>query len=258
MPFALRTAVLSDAGCVRADNEDSACCIAPTPGTAQARQGVLALVADGMGGHAAGEVASRLAAEAVGERYYRDTGTEPRAALDAALREANRRIHAAARADTALAGMGTTCTALVLRGGYAYAAHVGDSRLYLVRGDAIYRMTEDHSLVMEMVRQGWLTPEQARQHAERNVLTRALGTRPEVEIVNWEQPFPLRPGDRFVLCTDGLHDLVDDDEIKAVALSGEAPEAICAALLELAKSRGGYDNVSIVVVQLDGAGHELA
>jgi serine/threonine protein phosphatase PrpC len=129
---------------------------------------------------------------------------------------------------------------------------VGDSRLYLVRGGQIYLMTEDHSAVMEMVKQGLLTLEQARHHPEKNVILRALGSHAEVEITIWEELFPVHEGDRFLLCSDGLYDLVEDNEILQAVVAGSAQSA-CEALIALAKERGGYDNITVGIVGLNPA-----
>jgi serine/threonine protein phosphatase PrpC len=247
-PYAITVSMLSDKGCVRPGNEDRASYSYPQPPSPQARYGLLALVADGMGGHAAGEVASNMAVHIIAHVYYRGVA-EPHQALRKAFCEANRQIYRTARRNPGYQGMGTTCTGLVLRGGAAYCAHVGDSRLYLVRGDAIYLMTEDHSVVMQMLRQGLITQEQARHHADKNIILRALGTRPQVLVSTWGQPLPIKADDRFILCTDGLSDLVPDEEIKAIALA-EEPATACEQLIALAKTRGGYDNITVGVLSV--------
>jgi protein phosphatase len=149
--------------------------------------------------------------------------------------------------------MGTTCTALVLQNGTAISAHVGDSRLYLVREGGIYLMTEDHSAVMEMVKAGLITIEQARHHPEKNVILRAMGSHPDVEVTTWQEPFPVRAGDSFLLCSDGLYDLVENDEIKRAVEAAE-PRAACESLIALAKERGGHDNISVGIVSLLASG----
>jgi protein phosphatase len=250
-PYSITVSMLSDKGCLRAENEDHASYSYPQPSCPQARWGLLALVADGMGGHAAGEVASKMAIRIINHVYYRDM-TEPHKALKNAFSKANRQIYRTARRNSCYQGMGTTCTSLALRGKMAYCAHVGDSRLYLVRGEAIYLMTEDHSVVMQMLRQGLITQEQARHHAEKNVLLRALGTQPRVAVSTWRQPFPIQMDDRFILCTDGLSDLVPEEEIKAVALT-EEPVAACEKLIALAKAGGGYDNITVGVLHVKAA-----
>jgi protein phosphatase len=214
------------------------------------RKGVLIVVADGMGGCQAGEVASRIAAETVTRVYYA-SDAEPQSALAAAFQQANSEIYQFSLHRDDLNGMGTTCTALAIQGGVAHSAHVGDSRLYLVRSSSIYQMTEDHSVVNELIKQGIITPHAARHHADRNIILRALGSRASIEVATWEQPLPVRAGDRFVLCSDGLHDTVTDDEIRLATESAEAAAA-CESLVGTARSRGGYDNITVAIARVDG------
>jgi len=242
----------SDVGCVRELNEDSGTYIQPDDPELLRSKGLLIVVADGMGGHSAGEVASRLAVDVVTRAYYEDGG-DARSALEKAFHEANREIHKAAENDASKNGMGTTCTALVLQNGTAISAHVGDSRLYLVREGSIYLMTEDHSAVMEMVKAGLITLEQARHHPEKNVILRAMGSHPEVEVTTWQEPFPVKAGDRFLLYSDGLYDLVEDEEIKSIVMLS-APQTACESLIALAKERGGHDNITVGVVSLKPVG----
>lgn len=249
--FDVVASMLSDVGCVRELNEDSGAYIQPDNPELRASKGSLILVADGMGGHSAGEVASRLAVDVITRIYYEDSG-DPQSALKKAFREANREIHKAAEKDESKAGMGTTCTALVLQNGTAISAHVGDSRLYLVREQTVYLMTEDHSAVMEMVKAGLITIEQARHHPDKNVILRAMGSHPEVEVATWNAPLPVRGGDRFVLCSDGLYDLVSDDEIKEKVAERD-PLSACETLIGLARERGGYDNITVGVIAIESA-----
>ncbi len=242
-------ASLSDPGCHRELNEDSVRVVRPK-GEEQSRKGLLVVVADGMGGHQSGEVASALAVEVVCREYYARSGHVPEC-LAEAFDAANREIYDQSSSRQALGGMGTTCTALALVGREAWAAHIGDSRLYLVRGGAIYRMTEDHSAVMDLVKKGILSTDQARRHADRNVLLKAMGHHEKIEADVWPVQFPARPGDRFVLCSDGLHDPVDDDEIRDKVQRLD-PEPACAELVRLARERGGYDNISVAVVRMEG------
>lgn len=246
--FDVVVSMSSDVGCVRELNEDSGRFIQPDDPELLLSKGVLIVVADGMGGHSAGEVASGLAVEVITRAYYEDGG-DPRSALEKAFHEANNAIHKAAEKDASKNGMGTTCTALVLQNGTAISAHVGDSRLYLVREDSIYLMTEDHSAVMEMVKAGLITLEQARHHPEKNVILRAMGSHAEVEVTTWQEPFPVRAGDRFLLCSDGLYDLVEDEEIKRIVVLS-APQTACENLIALAKERGGHDNITVGIVSL--------
>ena len=243
---------LSDPGCVRENNEDRARVVRPAdPGVIDAK-GILVLVADGMGGHSAGEVASEICCAAVHRAYYDDASATPQA-LRGALLEANRLIFEAASRDPRLHGMGTTCTALVLRGWQAFWAHVGDSRLYLARDDGLYQMTQDHSVVARLVADGQLARAEARHHADRNVILRALGTHPDVQVDAVEQPLDLRPGDRFLLSTDGLTDPVDDGELLQVLGSGAAAAA-CQGLVARARAHGAPDNVTAVVVDVHAEG----
>jgi protein phosphatase len=238
---------LSDPGCHRELNEDSYRLVIPEETEEHPRKGLLVVVADGMGGHQAGEVASGLAVDIVSREYMSGNGAAAEC-LEKALQAANREIFEQSSSRQSLGGMGTTCSALALLPGEAWAAHVGDSRIYLVRGDAIYRMTEDHSAVMDLVKKGVLSAEQARRHADRNVLLRAVGHHETLEVDVWPVPFPVKPGDCFVLCSDGLHDPVDDMEIKD-AVSRLEPQEACAELVRLARERGGYDNITVVVVR---------
>jgi protein phosphatase len=210
-------------------------------------RGVLAIVADGMGGHSGGEVASRLAVDTIHRVYYGEVETDIQTALVRAFQEANRAIFETARGDEHLAGMGTTATALVVHGTQAFSAHVGDSRIYLMRDGAVYIMSEDHSAVGQMVVKGLITLDEARRHTDRNVILRALGTRPEVGVATWQKPFPLRAGDQFLLCSDGLHDLVDERTMASV-LEGDPPIEACGKLIALARQRGGYDNITAAVL----------
>src|SRR5215471_11742726 len=216
--------VITDCGCVRDLNEDCCQIVQPSDPDLLDRKGVLIIVADGMGGCQAGEVASRIAVETVARAYYASAG-EPQAALVAAFHEANSEIHRLALVRDELNGMGTTCTALVIHDRVAHSAHVGDSRLYLVRFSSIYQMTEDHSVVKELIRQGAITPNAARHHIDRNIILRALGSHAAVQVATWEQSLPVRPGDQFVLCSDGLHDSVSDEEILFATESGETSAA---------------------------------
>ncbi|HKF57134.1 MAG TPA: Stp1/IreP family PP2C-type Ser/Thr phosphatase [Blastocatellia bacterium] len=244
--LAITASVQSDVGCHREINEDCSAYVDPSDDVLVSARGRLVIVADGMGGHLAGEVASRMAVDVISRVYYQTPG-DALAALRTSFTEANREIYQSSTEVQGRNGMGTTCTALVLRNGTALAAHVGDSRLYLIRGGQIYLMTEDHSAVMELVKRGLLTREQARHHPDKNVILRALGSHSEVEISIWDEPFPIRGGDRFLLCSDGLYDLVEDKEIMEVVLASDSRSA-CAGLITLAKERGGYDNITVAVV----------
>jgi PPM family protein phosphatase len=207
--------------------------------------GVLFAVADGMGGHAAGEVASRLAVETATDTW-KESSAGVLKGIRQAMTSANLTVFDRAGADPTLRGMGTTLTMTTLSGSEAVTAHVGDSRAYLVRDREIRQLTVDHSRVMEMLRMRLITPEQARSHPARSMLTRSLGAEPlvQVDVVR----VPTREDDVLVLCTDGLWDVVSREEI-AAAVSATPREA-CDALIDLAVTRGAPDNVSALVIHV--------
>jgi serine/threonine protein phosphatase PrpC len=244
-------AALTDAGPVRLANQDSVAVVLPEDLRQLAERGVLTVVADGMGGHEGGEVASGIAAARVAEAYYAAPGS-PQDALLKAFEVANREIYEMARTHPRLIGMGTTCTAVAVVNGLAYSAHVGDSRLYLIREGHIYQMTEDHSATMEMVRHGMLTLAEARSHDERNVILKAMGTRPELDTAHWSAPFPARENDRLLLCSDGLYERIEDHELADIT-SSRTPIDGCRELIRLAVERQSTDNVSAVVLEVSGA-----
>ncbi|CAN5348401.1 N/A [soil metagenome] len=254
--YEVLASVQTDVGCVREANEDSGRHVRPNDPALRQTKGALTIIADGTGGHASGEVASQMAVEIVSRVYYQAEDDSPTAALKHAVEEANRLIHAASLKDEKLRGMGTTCTALVLRGGFAHCAHVGDSRLYMLRDGEIYLLTEDHSAVMEMVKLGLITPEEARTHEDKNVILRALGTSPEVEVSVWGEPFAVREGDQYLLCSDGLYDLVRDEEIRRALVEAADAHAAGEELIALAQERGGHDNIKVGIVGVvrEGAG----
>ncbi len=252
--FKLDAAWQSDAGCARENNEDNALYRDSLHQSKSETKGSLMIVADGVGGHSAGEEASRIAVETICNRFFDsqrffESSEQINEALREAFAEANQAIFQTAQSRFDWQGMGTTATALVICGGQAFAAQVGDSRLYLVREGRIYQLSEDHSAVMEMVRMGVMTLAEAESHEDRNIILRALGTKPEVAVTVWEKPFPVRGGDSFVLCTDGLFDLVSDEEIKAI-VTNETPAAGCQKLIDLAKANGGYDNITVGIVRV--------
>jgi protein phosphatase len=212
-------------------------------------------VADGMGGHAAGEIASRLAIETLLQARRRElpqgtkiSADEAATWLRDAFSEANRRICDSIRLHEERRGMGTTVVALLHNGEGAVVGHVGDSRVYLLRGDDLIRMTSDHSWVNEQVKLGLLSDDAAQRHPMRNIVTRALGSREDVlvDVASTR----LEAGDVFVLCSDGLNTMLTDDEIRSVVLRHrDEPESACRALVHAANVSGGEDNVTVVVVR---------
>jgi protein phosphatase len=244
----IRSSALTSAGLVRPANEDAVSVVVPERQDLLFTRGVLAVVADGMGGVGGGSQASGTAVDTI-TRYYVESSGRPSRVLQGALLAANKTIFKLSKQNPTLAGMGTTCVALVLMPDQAWAAWVGDSRLYLIRSGQIFQLTEDHSWVSNLVREGILTGEQAACHEHRHVLTKALGTKPEVEVSFWEQPMSVRAGDRFLLCSDGLHDLLTENELLQGASAFSVEEATD-ALIQMAHDRGGYDNVSSVVLEV--------
>ncbi len=216
----------------------------------------LLAVADGMGGAAAGEVASKLAMQVLDEMFSRyveelEQG-RPIVGIDKltekAVRLANRRVYAAAISNQRRRGMGTTLTMVAVLGRRAYLGHVGDSRAYLVRGHKIYQLTKDHSWVEEQLEKGLISEEEAEQHEWRNLITRALGTRPQVapDIVEID----VQKGDIFVISTDGLHGLVKPEEILAEVRRTNNHQSSVEYLIALANERGGPDNITLVIAEV--------
>lgn len=244
----MKVAFLTDKGCVRENNEDHIGVFVPLDNQRHDAAALL-IVADGMGGHQGGEVASRLAVEVIRQICAESQGLSYSDSLGQAFAAANSVILERAGENPALLGMGSTATALLLNGQDAWFAHIGDSRLYRQRGGALLQLSEDHSLVSEMVKAGLMTPDQAVRHPSRNIITRALGSDAEAMPQVTDQPFDVRAGDRFLLCSDGLHDLVSEAEMLE-AISGPSPEVACQALVELAKERGGKDNISLIVAEV--------
>jgi protein phosphatase len=238
----LHAAALSDVGLRRPANED---CYALAPDLG------LFLVADGMGGHRAGQVASEMAAQAAvaALRTLADASASLTEKLRYAVSSANREILSAALAKPELAGMGTTLVALLADGERVALAHVGDSRGYLVRGARIRCLTDDHSLVAELVRRREISESAAKGHPHRHVLTRALGVRRNVE-PDLAELSP-EPGDVFVLCSDGLTGLVEDEEIAEVVGAERDLEVACGRLVDAANSRGGEDNITVLLVRCE-------
>ncbi|HYO30412.1 MAG TPA: protein phosphatase 2C domain-containing protein [Thermomicrobiales bacterium] len=245
--LAIAVAAASDVG-GRPSNEDVALAIELTgAGSAgDAPPAFLLAVADGMGGHAGGEVASRLAIETIRDVVAPGEGGDAALLLKQAFRRANEAIVAEAEA-TGADGMGTTLTAAILRGKYATVASVGDSRAYLLRGRGVTQVTKDHSLVAEQVARGELTPDEARASPRRNVLTHALGTQPKLaRDLPAVFELTLLPEDRLLLCTDGFHDVLEQNDYARI-LAAAAPEEAVDRLIRMANERGTTDNVSAAV-----------
>jgi PPM family protein phosphatase len=229
----------TDTGRQRHANEDSYYAKAP-----------LFAVADGMGGAQAGEVASRIAAGAF-EQGPLDDDASAEGQLEGIAQEANREIHKLAQEDASRAGMGTTLTAAMVQDDEVSLGHVGDSRAYLLRNGELKRLTKDHSLVEELRRQGRLTEEQAEEHPQRSIITRALGPEPSVNVDT--MTFPARDGDVFLLCSDGLTTMVSDEQIREILTGSKNLRAAVNKLVEAANRGGGRDNITAVAFRLADA-----
>ena len=238
-----QVASLTDTGRRRRHNEDAYVCEPP-----------LFAVADGMGGAQAGELASNLAAAALRDEGSRGGGEER---VDELIQEANRRVYERQTQDSSATGMGTTMTVALVEDGHVAIGHVGDSRAYLIRDRRLEQLTEDHSLVAELVRSGKLSPEEAEGHPQRSVITRALGTDPDVDVDTFS--VETKPGDLFLLCSDGLTAMVDDETIlREVERNREDLTAASKALVKAANKGGGEDNITVVFFEIgDDAGEPL-
>jgi protein phosphatase len=241
-------AAATDTGMRRANNQDSFTVVRASHARAWRQRGHVFLVADGMGAHAVGELASKMACDLIPHTYLKMRSGSPAEAITKAFREVSSLIYSRASANRDFQGMGTTCSALILLPDGALVAHVGDSRVYRIRQNRIDQLSFDHSLVWELVRRNHLTTEQANQSVPKNVITRSLG--PELDIeVDIEGPQPVELGDVFLLCSDGLSGPVDDQEIGAFAANFH-PRDACRYLINLANLRGGPDNITVMIVRI--------
>ena len=240
---------LSDVGCQRVNNEDSYGYWESPDESFFARLGRLAIVADGMGGCEGGQFASRIAVEAVQQVYSNSADADPQQRLLEGFREAHGRIRQRARETPSLLGMGTTLTAFAVVGDQLYYAHVGDSRLYLLRAGKLHLVTHDHSLVSRLVETGIIRAEDADTHPQKHVLTAAVGIADEIQPESPAEPVALRESDILLLCTDGLWGQVSERELEQVLATQTPPEA-CRSLVQLAKERGGPDNITLQIARL--------
>jgi PPM family protein phosphatase len=251
----LQKSARTDVGMRRANNQDSHTVVLAEDEASWRASGHFLMVADGMGAHAAGELASRLAVENVPHLYRHYHELPPREALERAICETNSEINRRGLANPDFHNMGTTASVLVLSAQGAFVGHVGDSRVYRLRGDCLQQLTFDHSLVWELQAAGQLSTNTDLAHSvPKNVITRSLGPHPQV-VVDVEGPFPVEVGDTFLLCSDGLSGQVEDHELGAI-LANLSPEEAASVLVDLANLRGGPDNITVIVAR--AAGPELA
>lgn len=248
--FAVEVAQQSDLGMRRMNNQDSLAVVVTDDEAKWRSRGHLLMVADGMGAHAAGELASKIAADNIPHTYFKLRDLYPPAALRQAIREINALIYSKGQSNIGFQGMGTTCSCLVLLPQGALVAHVGDSRVYRLRGHRLAQLTFDHSLVWEMAAAGQMAEEDVPSYIPKNVITRSLGPHENVNI-DLEGPFDAAAGDVFLLCSDGLSGQISDVEIGAL-LHCLAPNEAVQTLVDLANLRGGPDNISVIVARLVG------
>ena len=239
---------LSDVGKVRTENEDSYGQFPENSLDSYVSEGLLFLVADGMGGHEKGEVASRMAVQMMAEEYYSSRGVDPGRSLVRSFQTANTAIFQKAKEGSDAHQMGTTLSALALRGNVAHIAHVGDSRIYMVRQDKLVQMTTDHTKVEDLKRAGIINKEEAKKHPERSTLQRALGVKEHVR-VDLSSDIRVKADDIFILCTDGLAQ-VKKDELASI-VQNESPHTACQKFIALANERGGGDNSTVQVIKIE-------
>ncbi|HVN53503.1 MAG TPA: protein phosphatase 2C domain-containing protein [Anaerolineaceae bacterium] len=259
----LLISALSHPGMTGKNNEDRYAVSAYHISETNLTPSVFAVLSDGIGGHKAGEVAAELAVEVLSRRVAESDGSDPVGTLENAITEASDQIFEFASEDGALQGMGATCACAWIIGSRLYSSSIGDSRIYLIRGSQIQQLTTDHTWIQEALDKGVLKPEDTRGHPNAHVIRRFLGspTPPEVDLrlrlrpeeddlqAQANQGVMLQPGDRLVLCSDGLTDLVQDEEIFA-ALMARPREAAVHTLVDLANSRGGHDNITIIAMEV--------
>ncbi len=243
----IKSVIVSDPGKVRTNNEDIGIFFRIEDDEIGRDKGCLMMVADGMGGHNAGEVASRMAADIISREYFNQIGSIEKS-LAKAFELANKNILGRSRSSRALQGMGTTCTALVIADQDIFYAHVGDSRAYILKEGKITRITEDHTYVQELVNNGQLSIVDAAIHPKRNILTNAMGTKDSLRIDIGKFAFPFEEKDRLMICSDGLYDYLDDNEIGRI-LSRNSIHDVANEMVEEAIKRGGHDNITVVLAE---------
>jgi PPM family protein phosphatase len=243
----LRFGVKSDKGMIREINEDSYNIIAGYSGVP-----VSFIIADGMGGHNSGEIASKMAVDLVSEKILQipeipDFENRVSETIKCFIEEANKEVYEASKKNADNYGMGTTLIVALIHEKKLYIGHVGDSRVYLLRGNLLIRLTTDHSYIEELIKIGTLTREEAENHPKRNVITRALGCSEEIEVDLYISD--IKESDLFILCTDGLTNMLEEEEISNIILENEDPETACSRLVNSANSAGGEDNITVIVIR---------
>lgn len=254
-PANLKAVVMSDLGNIRTNNEDMGLFLKVADEAVLLEKGYILIVADGMGGHNAGEVASGLATEIISREYFKQRGNAVEKNLEKALTLANKTIFEKASSQKAFQGMGTTCTVLVVIDNDLYFAQVGDSRAYIQKQGAFIQITEDQTYVQQLVNSGDITAAEAAVHPKRNILTNAMGTKPDMRVDTGRCQYKFENKDRLLLCSDGLYDYLNDEEMNRILLENNLQNA-ATTMIELAKARGGHDNITIVLAEQDNGTNE--
>lgn len=259
----MRSAGLSDIGLVRKVNEDNFLCIKLNEYLDIEDDVYIFMVADGMGGAKAGEIASKMAVTEVLE-YIKQNYTNVMnnnnkdedifKVLNKAIEHSNDKIYKKSILDSECSGMGTTLSLTLIIKNNGYFAHVGDSRIYLIRDNSIVKLTEDHSLVAELVKNGSIKPEEAINHPQKNIITKALGTDYSIEADNIKHI--LKSGDNLIICSDGLSNMVSDQELIKILTNASSLDSACTDMISCAKSRGGNDNITVVIIEVCKGGEE--
>lgn len=236
-------------GMLREENQDALAIYEPADPASLETQGRLLVVADGVGGHPGGDTAANTAVETIRSSYSKSAGSDPSAALRLAFGEANKAIHRLSRKKKGLLGMGTTCTAVVIRKEEVFSAHVGDSRAYLLRNGKIHQLTRDHSAAWALLEEGKITKEEYERHPKSRVIKRSLGFQSRVRVDLFSRPLAVRAGDILLLCSDGLTGVVPEGEIARLATQFPPQEA-CQRLVARANEQGGPDNITVLIARL--------
>jgi serine/threonine protein phosphatase PrpC len=240
-------------GMVKENNQDSHAYYIPRRDK-EKKKGALMALADGMGGHSGGEIASRLTLDVIKETYYSDTNPVIIESLKNAVLRANETVISRGESDLKLEGMGSTLTAVVLNKNRLYFAHVGDSRGYIIHKDSIAQFTEDHSYVASLVKAGVITEEEAKNHPDDNIITRAIGIEKNLLVDSAEWHEKLKKSQYILICCDGLYKVVTDEEILEMVNKYPAPDAICEKLVEKANENGGPDNITVMAARINKTG----
>jgi serine/threonine protein phosphatase PrpC len=247
-PAGIKVVVRTDLGNIRTNNEDAGLYFRIADAGITHEKGCILMVADGMGGHAAGEVASKMATDIISKEYFKNGNGNIEKTLAKVFTLANKNILAAANADSSKKGMGTTCTALIVAGKQVYYGHVGDSRAYVIKNSNIDRITTDHTYVQELIKAGTITAAEAEKHPQRNILTNAMGTKPQIRVDTGKCGFLFEENDKLLICSDGLYDYLEDAEIAGIVNNSPVQEA-AEHLIAEAKKRGGHDNITVVLAE---------